>query len=327
MRFQAWISAHLFYHDDLTPLLTGCVRPLVEELRREGLIDKYFFIRYWLGGPHVRLRLLPALTTTERQIKRRVEERVQAFFNAYPSTNQIDERAYDRLTEQLSRLEYQEDRRVPLYANNSLHYIPYVPEYEHYGGWEVMPEVETHFMESSELALELLGRGISRNQRTAHGTSVFLLTLALGGTGCEYLAGECEKHLNAWRHVLSEAAEQVAAQFERQYQQQRENLQRLVGSLLHMVRQHTIEQSELPAARWFVCARKLYQHLAGLEAAHALQISSRFSQISAPMQILRRCVHMHSNRLGISVLEEAYMLFLLQQLTREMSASRQAIGR
>lgn len=326
MKPAAWISAHLFYHDDLTPLLTGCVRPLVEELRREGLIDKYFFIRYWQGGPHVRLRLLPALTTTERQIRLRVEERVQAFFDARPSTNEIDERAYGRLTEQLSRQEYQEDRRVPLYANNSLHYIPYVPEYEDYGGWEVMPEVETHFMGSSELALELLSRGISRNQRTAHGTAVFLLTMALGGMECEYLAGEFEKHLNAWRHISGEAAEQVAVQFERQYQQQRENLQRLVGSLLHMVRLHTIEQSELPVARWFVCAKRLYQQLARLDAAHSLETSSWFSQITAPMQILRRCVHMHSNRLGISVLEEAYMLFLLKQLTREMSASRQAIG-
>ena len=52
-----WRSYHVVYHGDLDQLLLVCVQPLVQELLGKKLIDSYYFVRYRLGGPHVRVRL------------------------------------------------------------------------------------------------------------------------------------------------------------------------------------------------------------------------------------------------------------------------------
>lgn len=56
-----WLSIHVWYHD-LThhdDLIVLGIKPLVHKLRSEKVLRRCFFIRYWTGGPHVRLRLLP----------------------------------------------------------------------------------------------------------------------------------------------------------------------------------------------------------------------------------------------------------------------------
>ena len=54
---HSWLSLHFFHHGDLDRLLVECVGPLVLALKREGAIAESFFLRYWNGGPHIRLRL------------------------------------------------------------------------------------------------------------------------------------------------------------------------------------------------------------------------------------------------------------------------------
>ncbi|CAM5695242.1 Lantibiotic biosynthesis protein OS=Streptomyces microflavus OX=1919 GN=Smic_30460 PE=4 SV=1 [Streptomyces microflavus] len=56
----AWQATHVFYAANPRPFLLHCVRPLVAELEADGLLAGYFFINYWLEGPHVRLRLKPS---------------------------------------------------------------------------------------------------------------------------------------------------------------------------------------------------------------------------------------------------------------------------
>jgi thiopeptide-type bacteriocin biosynthesis protein len=53
----AWLSVYV-HGDDLTALLRSGIRPFVEETR--ALCERFFFIRYWEGGPHIRLRMRPA---------------------------------------------------------------------------------------------------------------------------------------------------------------------------------------------------------------------------------------------------------------------------
>jgi thiopeptide-type bacteriocin biosynthesis protein len=55
-----WLSAYLVCDEPWTPLLRGGVRPFVETACASALCDRFFFIRYWEGGPHIRLRLRPA---------------------------------------------------------------------------------------------------------------------------------------------------------------------------------------------------------------------------------------------------------------------------
>ena len=55
-----WLSFHAHYHGDRDLPLRHAVASLVRRLRDDGLLESFFFMRYSLGGPHIRLRLRPA---------------------------------------------------------------------------------------------------------------------------------------------------------------------------------------------------------------------------------------------------------------------------
>ena len=54
-----WRAFHFFYHGNLSMVIDKFVRPSIGRLVNDGLIDSFFFIRYILGGPHIRLRVHP----------------------------------------------------------------------------------------------------------------------------------------------------------------------------------------------------------------------------------------------------------------------------
>src|SRR6202008_1537114 len=54
-----WQATHGFYASNANPMLVEGIAPLIDRLRERGLIERWFFIKYWLEGPHVRLRVLP----------------------------------------------------------------------------------------------------------------------------------------------------------------------------------------------------------------------------------------------------------------------------
>src|SRR5215218_9452764 len=87
---KPWISVHVFYSSNGNPLLADGVAPLVARLRARGLISRYFFIRYWLGGPHVRLRLLPAEAAGADEVKAVAEADLRAFLARRPALYEVD---------------------------------------------------------------------------------------------------------------------------------------------------------------------------------------------------------------------------------------------
>ena len=54
---RRWLALHLSWPLPRLPLLLDKLWPLTSQLLAEGLVDRFFFIRYSEGGPHLRLRL------------------------------------------------------------------------------------------------------------------------------------------------------------------------------------------------------------------------------------------------------------------------------
>src|SRR5579885_3397611 len=89
---KTWISIHIFYASNQNPLLLDAIEPLVQDLRAAGLIERFFFIKYWQEGPHIRLRLLPAEGADEEVIKQRAETALSAYLQRRPALyNATDE--------------------------------------------------------------------------------------------------------------------------------------------------------------------------------------------------------------------------------------------
>ena len=73
----SWISFHIFYNDDLNKLLWRLLMPFIEELYTSNLISHCFFIRYWEGGSHIRLRILLADNSSQEWIEKKMTEKLE----------------------------------------------------------------------------------------------------------------------------------------------------------------------------------------------------------------------------------------------------------
>ena len=105
MDAASWISVHIYYHDGLDGLIDGAARPLVAELRARALIDKHFFVRYWQGGPHLRLRLLPSAGVSEPLVAGALDDTIAGFLRASPSRTVLRHRDYLQMAGPLAAVE------------------------------------------------------------------------------------------------------------------------------------------------------------------------------------------------------------------------------
>ncbi|QAS52233.1 thiopeptide-type bacteriocin biosynthesis protein [Halobacillus litoralis] len=151
-----WVSRHIFIHD----------YQLIDEFLAHHLLPfmdnewpgEYFFIRYWDGGPHIRLR-----------------------YKWEESRKGIDEELFEMLSEFCAEYEdwhfapIDHDERVSktegggagiFYPNFSIQDIDYHPELVRYGGNTAMGASEDIFVASTQLASTVIQK-ISRNKRYA----------------------------------------------------------------------------------------------------------------------------------------------------------------
>jgi hypothetical protein len=169
---MSWVSVHAFYHGDLDVLLLRGVRPLVEDLRRASLIDGFFFLRYWDGGPHLRVRLSAA---DSGRVRAAALRRLGDYLTACPSDGLPDLSGYAQRAARLAADEAVVDYlRVPE-PSNTVREIAYRPETDRYGEGESLAVVERHFVESSRIAFGLIAAGTTRGQRHLAAFSALLL--------------------------------------------------------------------------------------------------------------------------------------------------------
>jgi hypothetical protein len=169
------VSAHAFYHGDLDELIVGVVPRTIRELREHGLADDFFFLRYWDGGTHLRLRVRPSSGAAKPAIEQVVGRRFAAHFDSSPATSDMRQDEYAELARTLAGWESVPSFAERLYPNNSVEFIPYVRERERYGYGASVTAAERHFTDSSQIALDLLTRGLTADQRTTAAAAMILL--------------------------------------------------------------------------------------------------------------------------------------------------------
>lgn len=146
-----WVAYHIFNHDfkqhnELIILLSEQAK---KDLR-EGSIDKWFFLRYWEGGPHIRFRLLNPTTET----KVNFQNTIQSFISNNSTDVTLTKEQYFK--DHLFDGEDLDENDLDWHENGEVRTYKYSPEYERYGGEHVMEFSESIFMLSSELVSLLL---------------------------------------------------------------------------------------------------------------------------------------------------------------------------
>lgn len=146
-----WTSYHIFYFDAQLQekLLCECIGPMMRNYREEGKIEKWFFIRYWEGGPHIRLRFID-----RGEVKKEIMEALRSYLKEHPSHSTLTREQYYKGHTFDGEPIAEED--LPWYGDNAVVPIAYEREYERYGGENAIPYCENIFMKSSEMAVDLI---------------------------------------------------------------------------------------------------------------------------------------------------------------------------
>jgi thiopeptide-type bacteriocin biosynthesis protein len=286
-----WHAFHLYYYDDRDRVLLDVVRPVVREFLSRQEIDSFFFIRYGLGGPHVRLRL-QVRSGAEEHVAAEVERAAQRLFDRRPSRRRIEPERLARATARLSIYDPAAGQELEIQPDNSLRRAPFEPETERYGGSRYLPASLGLFALSSATALHCLGRldGSAGRGRLLAVAAEILWRQALGyaGGGAE-LARLLAYSREQWGQEHPRAAGQAAAAWERQ----REALMAL--ALREIERRLAVDGAQDPLAAGSLLLSRALGHL---EPARRAYIG--WSHL-----------HMTANRLGLRGSEEILLSALL----------------
>lgn len=333
---DGWISAHLFHRGSLDDLITGAVAPLVDDLTYSGALARCFFLRYWEGGPHLRLRLLPTSPGHTDQVRGTLIQRCTRYLTDHPSPPSpatYTAEAYQAMARQWALAERLTEHDPRLHPDDTVEFISYQPEYTAYGQRPALTAVETHFTDSSTIALDLLTADTPPAQRHAAALAMLMLTLAVCEPDLARVAGRLRRTPPSRRPPSripqSPTPDPGAGGFQHSYQHTRHALREQARDL--WTRADRTCQTPLGGslAAWLHSIRTLHTQLTTAQAQGqfapkaSLSPLSRLAQAACPhtpvvAQVLLRCTHLLCNRLGIHPTAEAHIASLVARTLTDL---------
>lgn len=355
----SWLALHIYYAASPRPLLVDCVRPLIDRLTDEGLLSNYFFINYWLEGPHVRLRLKPSRPDAEAEVRRHTEKAVNDFLKTRPALYEVDAGFLRDFYNALFDIEFPgEDRsrfmgpdgRMNIRPNNSFSYEVYAPEYAKYGGPAGVDLAEWHFRHSTDLVLEAYWSMNLHLRTVLLGTSAQLMMVM---AGCflperERLADYLDSYYAFWHRLFPDTGFIGSVEYERAYARMApslgarfERIRRAVASgdltrlptFLRRWAEHCLElrakvveltdRGELAFPEWDGPPRED----SGQDRAEDPDAAPLVTATHAPAvlpRLLSPYMHMTNNRLHVTIQDEAYLSFVLGRVLREEAGGPEA---
>lgn len=136
-----WTSLHVFIHDfaRLDGFLCDCLAA-----QPAPFLADCFFVRYWLGGPHVRIRF--------QSDGAALAQGACDWLERHAFTSELEPGSYyQRFASELHT-----EPRHYWHGNGELHYIAYQPETARYGGPAGLAACERFFVADSNAVLALL---------------------------------------------------------------------------------------------------------------------------------------------------------------------------
>lgn len=317
---KKWLAAYLYYAEPFDTLIIEALKPFADEIMEAGLADKYFFIRYWEQGPHVRLRFLGDEQVLETQLKPKLENWFNAWMTAHPSDLELSEELRQFALEQ------------KWFPNNSVQWIEYEPETERYGGEHALPVGETQFQASSDAVLTVMDASENWNYDQSLGTAI-QMHLAFA-RACEMDKQEAALFYSwifqGWLPMAissgvpvekrQEALQTTIGAFEQQFNEQQEVLVPFIDEFWTALWDDEVFEEEW-LNDWVIAQKAVQQELDKLDEKSLLEFpdarAPQFSNFDLPDEKLRwwalysSYVHMTNNRLGVKNRDEGYLGFLL----------------
>ncbi|GAA3463438.1 thiopeptide-type bacteriocin biosynthesis protein [Saccharothrix longispora] len=312
-----WVSAHIFHRGDQDLLITSALAPVCQELTRAGRVDSWFFLRYWEGGPHVRLRL--HATAHADEVRAIVARTCRHHLATHPSPpDDWSQHSYEPLARRLAngeRMSRWDNRLRPV---DTVEFSTYRPEHHAYGDGAALAAVERHFTESSLVAVPLLTADPQRRAAVA----LAMLTLAVAV--CQPDPARAGAGLAALR----------APQPPEFYRAHRDELRDQARHLWPLA--SSAPTSADPLAVWARSVHTLHAALTRARAEDGFTPTDALSPFASLARALRpedpavpyvvlRCAHLLCNRLGMPTATESQLASLTARTLSELDCSENEV--
>lgn len=171
-----WHTWHVvYYQPDKDALLLSGLKPLLQRLSTEGLLERYALRTRWRQGPRVIVDLWPR-PEREEELARRFESELGAWVAAHPSHSDVTPEQMLAQHRQLAALEQEPEALEPLHPDNSVLRMPYQPPY-HGVGPVTERMAQEFYAEATPLLLEMMER--SRDGKHPRQDFIFQALLSL----------------------------------------------------------------------------------------------------------------------------------------------------
>ena len=190
-----WFGVHVFLSDaaQANRFLLDWVGPSMRALLTEGAARGWFFLRYWEGGPHLRVRVQGLAPGQRLRLLEAVRAVAPGFASAQPP--QRDDYYRHHFFDGQSR----DPATLPWFDEGSVEAVPYAPEWRRYGGLHGMPVNENLFDLSSTLALGLMRAAPGEPaHRLAQAASLMPLFALAWRPGCAGVQRFCADYAAYW---------------------------------------------------------------------------------------------------------------------------------
>ncbi|MEV4411026.1 thiopeptide-type bacteriocin biosynthesis protein [Catellatospora sp. NPDC049609] len=296
---RVWLSLHCFAYwpaGDLDRFLCRTVAPLLDRLRDEGRVADWFYIRYWEGGPHLRLRLRGTDPATAAWLR---DELGRLLAEAPFTAADIDGEAYYRgLGGNAAR------SQADWHRHGDVREIAYVAETARYGGPDALATAEEVFCRSSEVAVRVVAATPDPRTRLAAATELTIATATALGLDRLGAARWLRAHAAGWRWNGEVAMLPTALMQERTARVLAAQAATLNGRWTRTVEAVAAdpEGRRSPVTGWAAAVRDAHARLRELEPAAG---AGRWLAVWASQ------LHMMFNRLGITPDEERSVCWLV----------------
>lgn len=311
-----WISTSLFYANSLDFFLCKAIKPFIYQVFKNSYAKHFFFIRYWEGGAHIRLRFKGDPEILKFRLKPFINEYFESFFHKNPSVRSSNTTLF---TGKLS-------------PNDSIVHSAYEPEIERYGGFKGILIAEKHFEASSITVLSTLeNENFSDHSISLSIQMNLLLSYFLELSYDEIISLFSYVHSTWFNSVfihnaknqktdLNNAADEVLLTFEKNFVKLKPALVSKCVLLKEAVDKKILFQEEWVNnwIRHLIQLNKRLKILLNKDGLRAPPFQSYiFNNVSERKKILffilQSYIHMTNNRLGIKNGDEPYIAYLIKR--------------